>query len=134
VARCGVKLFVDEDLSPSLIAIAHARGIDATCSRDRGMLGAPDHRVADLCLNEDRALATNNAGDFLALYAVRDAHCGLLMLPAVPRLRQQELLVVAVAHVAAAARSAGVEPGTLMVNRVVEVDPDGTVADFAYPP
>jgi predicted nuclease of predicted toxin-antitoxin system len=128
-----VRLFVDEDLSPTLIGAAHACGIDATGSRDRDMLGAPDRRIAALCLDEDRVLVTNNARDFLALYAAREAHSGLVLLPAVPRLRQQEMLDAAIEHAASAARQAGVEPRTFMVNRVIEVDAEGRVDDFVFP-
>lgn len=32
-----MRLWIDEDLSPSLVDVAHAHGLDATCNRDRGL-------------------------------------------------------------------------------------------------
>jgi hypothetical protein len=40
-----VRLFVDENLSPRLVSVAHDRGYDATSARDRNLLGVPDARI-----------------------------------------------------------------------------------------
>jgi predicted nuclease of predicted toxin-antitoxin system len=40
-----MKLWIDEDLSPSLVDVAHGHGLDATCSRDRRLLGGSDLEV-----------------------------------------------------------------------------------------
>jgi hypothetical protein len=37
-----VKLWFDEDLSPTLVQVANGLGFEATCNLDRGMLGASD--------------------------------------------------------------------------------------------
>jgi predicted nuclease of predicted toxin-antitoxin system len=49
-----MKLWIDEDLSPSLVDIAHRRGLDATCSRDRSLLGRSDAEILRHCIDEDR--------------------------------------------------------------------------------
>jgi predicted nuclease of predicted toxin-antitoxin system len=56
-----MKLWIDEDLSPSLVDVAHAHGLDATCSRDRGLLGGSDLEVLRRCIDEDRTLVQPRA-------------------------------------------------------------------------
>lgn len=62
-----MRFFIDEDLSPTLVKDCHEAGYDASCSRDRGRLGSSDQAVAELCMDEDRILVTNNVADFLSL-------------------------------------------------------------------
>lgn len=38
----SVKLWIDECLSPALVGEAQRHGYEATCNRDRGMLGVAD--------------------------------------------------------------------------------------------
>ena len=80
-----MRFFVDEDLSPALVAECHRSGYDATCGRDRGMLGASDRAVAELCMDEDRILVTNNVSDFLALARETGLHPGLVVMPLATR-------------------------------------------------
>jgi hypothetical protein len=54
-----MKLWVDEDLSPSLVDVAHRHGVDATRNRDRALLGRSDLDVRRHCIDEDRTLVTN---------------------------------------------------------------------------
>ncbi|MGP0100065.1 MAG: DUF5615 family PIN-like protein [Solirubrobacteraceae bacterium] len=63
-----MKLWVDEDLSPSLVDVAYRHGLDATCNCDRALLGRSDIDVRQRCIDEDRTLVTNNDGDFRRLY------------------------------------------------------------------
>jgi predicted nuclease of predicted toxin-antitoxin system len=51
-----MRFFIDEDLSPALVLPCREAGYEATCSRDRGMLGMSDREVAALCLEEERVL------------------------------------------------------------------------------
>jgi predicted nuclease of predicted toxin-antitoxin system len=69
-----MKLWIDEDLSPSLAEVAHTRGLEATCNRDRALLGGSDLEVLRRCLDEDRTLVTNNLGDFRRLCETHPAH------------------------------------------------------------
>jgi len=87
-----VKLFLDENLSPRLVAIGHARGYDTTCARDRALLGSVDRDVLELCVNEDRVIVTNDADDFRGLVGELDVHPGLIVLPLVDRATQADLL------------------------------------------
>ncbi len=129
-----MKLWVDEDLSPSLVDVAHANGFDATCNRDRELLGGSDLEVLRRCIDEDRTLVTNNLGDFGRLCKTRSVHPGLIVLPTLARAEQQELLVNALAHIGRrAADTAAADRGEFMINRVVEVGEDGTCSDFALP-
>ena len=73
-----MKLWIDEDLTPSLVDVVHRHGIDATCSRDRALLGRSDTEVLRHCIDEDRTLVTNNLGDFRRLCERRTVHPGLL--------------------------------------------------------
>jgi|CZKG01.1.fsa_nt_gi predicted nuclease of predicted toxin-antitoxin system len=129
-----MKLWIDEDLSPSLVEVAHARGLDAACNRDRGLLGGSDLEVLRRCIDEDRTLVTNNLGDFRRLCKTRSAHPGLIVPPTPSRAAQQELLMSVLAYVERRAREAGAaDSGEFMINRVVEVSDAGACADFPLP-
>jgi predicted nuclease of predicted toxin-antitoxin system len=129
-----MRLWIDEDLSPSLVDIAHRHGLDATCSRDRGLLGGSDTEVMQRCLEEDRTLITNNYGDFRRLCESQTAHPGLIVLPTPSREQQQQLLDLALAHVEQQTKLTGAaDPGESMINRVAEVGEDGSSADFPLP-
>jgi predicted nuclease of predicted toxin-antitoxin system len=129
-----MKLWIDEDLSPSLVEVAHARGLDAACNRDRGLFGGSDLEVLRRCIDEDRTLVTNNLGDFRRLCKTRSAHPGLIVLPTPSRAAQQELLMSVLAYVERRAREAGAaDSGEFMINRVVEVSDAGACADFPLP-
>ena len=62
-----MKVLLDENVSPGLVATFWSLGFDATAVRDRGMLGARDPDVLALAVAEDRAIVTANAVDFTAL-------------------------------------------------------------------
>lgn len=129
-----MKLWIDEDLSPSLVDVAHVHGLDATCSRDRRMLGGSDLEVLRCCIDEDRTLVTNNVGDFRHLCETRSVHPGLIVLPTVARTAQRKLLADALLHVDRRTADTGAaDPGEFMINRVVEVSAAGTCVDFPLP-
>jgi len=129
-----MKLWIDEDLSPSLVDVVHAHGFDATCNRDRGLLGGSDLEVLLRSIQEDRTLVTNNLGDFRRLCATRSAHPGLIVLPTLARAAQQKLLANALAYVNRRSADTGAaDPGEFMINTVVEVDGAGICSDFALP-
>lgn len=129
----GLKLFIDENLSPRLVQTAQTRGLDATCTRDRGKLGLPDHVLLQLCIDEDRVLVTENAGDFRALCNHAGLHPGLILLPCVGVAEQQRLLNLGLEHIDSSATAAAALPRDFIVNRVVEVDEDGAVTDAPLP-
>ena len=56
-----MKLWFDEDLSPTLVQVANERGFEATCNRDRGLLGATDAELRAIVQAEGFVLVTDNA-------------------------------------------------------------------------
>lgn len=129
-----MKLWVDEDLSPSLVGVAQRRGYDAACNRDRGLLGGSDAEVTDRCIDEDRTLVTNNYGDFRRLCQSRGIHPGLIVLPTPSREVQQQLLDRALAFVEQRATESGAtDTNEFMINRVVEITGSGTASDSVLP-
>ncbi len=125
----GVRLFIDECLSPVLAARLNATGLhDALHPRDYGRLGEPDHLVLRRCLLEGRTIVTQNARDFRKLLGATDLHPGLIVLPAVGRERSWSLLEAAISAIAAQGELDGV-----LINRVLEVTASGEMAFFDLP-
>lgn len=71
---------IDECLSPDLVALAHARGFDATHVVFRGLAGSPDRALLPIIRHQDFVFVTNNARDFLKLYARENIHAGLVII------------------------------------------------------
>lgn len=129
-----MKLWIDEDLSPSLVEVAHRHGLDAACNRDRGLLGGSDAEIMRRCMDEDRTLVTNNFGDFRRLCERQAVHPGLIVLPTPSREEQHQLLDTALTHIERQTKLTGaVDPGEFMINRVVEVSQARICADFLLP-
>lgn len=128
-----MRFFVDEDLSPELVAECHRVGYDATCGRDRGMLGASDRAVAELCMDEDRILVTNNASDFLALAREAGLHPGLVVMPLATRSEERAWMTAVIRSIEEEAKGASQEPAAMMVNRLVEIDEMGRCRPYDYP-
>jgi predicted nuclease of predicted toxin-antitoxin system len=122
----GVRLLVDENLSPRLVSVAHDHGYDATSARDRNLLRQPDAKILAFCIAEDRLCVTNNADDFRELVGDLELHPGLIVMPNVARERQFQLLDAALAHIEQEAAATSQSPRDLMLNHVLEIDPAGT--------
>jgi predicted nuclease of predicted toxin-antitoxin system len=128
-----MRFFIDEDLSPGLVNECHRAGYDASCSRDRGKLGHGDREVAELCMEEDRVLVTNNASDFLALAKQAGLHPGLVVMPLATRNQEREWMAAAITSIETEARTRAQDPAAMMVNRVVELDEAGHCSHYDYP-
>lgn len=127
-----VKLLVDEDLSPFAANRLRAEhGIDAVHVRDRGMLGASDHRVLACAYQEDRTLVTANVGDFQQLAASCEVHPGIVLVMD-GGLRRNEQIAIMQAAVAAIRVEA--RKGRDMINRVLRISMEGHVAIEDLPP
>jgi predicted nuclease of predicted toxin-antitoxin system len=87
-----VRLWIDENLTPRLAAAAHARGYQATTSRDRGRLRLPDAKLYHEVRDGDWILVTNDRQDFERLLAQADLHPGLIVLPLRKRDEQTAIL------------------------------------------
>jgi predicted nuclease of predicted toxin-antitoxin system len=128
-----VKLFIDEDLSPSLASEAHAAGYDATCVRDRGKLGTKDPNLASFLFDEDRVLVTNNAGDFLDLAEARGLHPGLIFMGLGSAGEEREWLKSAIGHIERISKAAKQPPAAFMTNHVLTVSDDGSCENYPWP-
>jgi predicted nuclease of predicted toxin-antitoxin system len=128
-----VKLWIDEDLSPSLVGVANAAGYEATCVRDRGRLRSADHVLAEIVLDEGWVLVTNNAGDFLKLVQDQGLHPGLVFLELGSAAEEGKSLDAAIEHIKSLAEAAGEAPAEVMINHVVEVDGDRHSSDYTWP-
>ena len=124
-----MKLFIDECLSPNLARWLNDTGEhEAVHPRDVGRLGEGDHTVLARCLEEDRTIVTENAGDFLKLIGSTELHPGLIILPSLTHDETLRLLQTAIAFL----QQRG-EPADVIVNHVLEVDQDGAVALYELP-
>ena len=77
-----MRLWFDEDLSPTLVQVAHELGFEGTCNRDRDVLGVSDAALRQLVQREGFVLVTDNASDFRPMYRREDVHPGLIVVPA----------------------------------------------------
>ncbi len=123
-----MKLWIDECLSPTLVARANRRGYWATCNRDRDLLGTSDASLHEIVIEEEAVFVTNNESDFVALCRNVDLHTGLLVLPQTDRREAQwPLMDAALDYIEEMARAADESTADWMLNKQVEVDPDGAV-------
>lgn len=128
-----MKLWFDEDLSPTLVGVTNELGFEATCNRDRGMLGCSDRSLREQAQEEGYVVATDNAADFRPMYARDQIHPGLIVMPGSPgRDGQQQIARTVISHIVAAADQAGETPEDFMVNKLVEINEDivSTIADL----
>jgi predicted nuclease of predicted toxin-antitoxin system len=117
---------IDECLSPDLVALAHSRGFDATHVVFRGLAGTADHDLMPIIRGEDFVFVTNNARDFIRLYARENIHPGLVII--VPGGITAEVQIRLFASVLDE-----IETMPDLVNRIVEVYSDGTVEVRHWP-
>jgi hypothetical protein len=119
-----VKLWIDECLSPTLVARANRRGYWATCNRDRDLLGVADKKLHELVLDEEAVFVTNDEADFVALYRRVDLHTGFLILPQTDRREGQwPLFDTALDYIERKADAANETAAEWMLNKRVEVNP-----------
>ena len=129
-----MKLWFDEDLSPTLVALANSLGLLATCNRDRGLLNATDRELRAAAHDEDWVIVTDNGRDYRALCRREDMHPGIIIVPADRGLAvQRELTVAVIGWIRGRATERGVDPRDLMINRVVEIDESGNCAEQELP-
>ncbi len=111
---------IDECLSPDLVALAHARGHNATHVVFRGLAGTHDRDLLPVIRRGNFVFVTNNGRDFLKLYSLENIHAGLVIIVpgGIPTEMQLRFFANALEVI---------ETMPDMVNRVVEVYSDGTV-------
>jgi len=90
-----VNLLIDECLHTSLVAVAVARGHQASHVNWLGLSGEADWNLMPRIIGDDFTFVTNNAADFRRLYAQQPLHAGLVIIvPQVPPAEQRELLEI----------------------------------------
>lgn len=114
-----ISFLIDECLTPKLVAAAHARGYAAAHVAYLQRTGTMDWLIAQIALQRDAILVTNNAKDFIKLYSRFDVHPGLLIiLPRLSRAEQIQRFEQAISFIE--------EKGDI-TNRLVEMHAAGTV-------
>jgi predicted nuclease of predicted toxin-antitoxin system len=124
-----VRLWFDEDLSPTLVQVAHELGLEATCNRDRGALGAKDPQLRRLVQEQGFVFVTDNAADFRPMYERGAVHPGLIVIPAAyGRARQQALARAVITWIINAASAADETAADFMAGKLVEIEVEGAVS------
>ena len=117
MGKGGVRLFIDESLSPLLaIRLNDTGNHDAIHPLHVGRCGEPDYRVVERCTAEDRVIVTQNARDFRRLAGRMELHPGLIILPYAGREATWRGLQEAIAFLQAKG-----DPMNAMVNHALEV-------------
>ena len=114
-----MRLWIDECLSPTLVAVAQAR-CEATCNEYRGMLHAADRELFAVLSREEWVLVTNNESDFRALTKEEGIHPGLIVLPQRTRAGQASMLTAVLDYIERSCAAAGLSAASWMTNKVIE--------------
>lgn len=109
-----MNFLIDECLHRSLVGVAQARGHDANHVCWRGLGGTQDWNLMQVVIDESLTFVTNNTQDFLRLFALQEAHAGLVvLLPNVKPDLQRELFTAVLDELG--------EPGDLF-NQAIKVN------------
>lgn len=80
-----MKVYLDEDLSPTVALLLRQRGVDAASAHDVGNSQLGDRAQLEYAAREGRAIVTRNVADFLRLahdaVAANTAHAGIVLVP-----------------------------------------------------
>ena len=129
-----MKLWFDEDLSPTLVALANSLGLLATCNRDRGLLNATDRELCAAAHAEDWVIVTDNGRDYRALCRGQEMQPGIVLVPADRGLALQRTLTeTVIAWITRRATNDGVATADFMINKVVEIDEAGGCTEEELP-
>jgi hypothetical protein len=97
-----LKLYLDEDLSPRVVARLPERGLDATGAHEVGQAGRSDLEQLRYAAREGRCLITRDVTDFLELIRFlinrQESHAGIILVPASFRGDEFALLADAIAR------------------------------------
>jgi uncharacterized protein DUF5615 len=80
-----VKVYLDEDLSPSIAVLLRQRGVDATSAHEVANSQLGDRAQLEYATQERRAIVTANVVDFTRLardaVAMNTGHAGIILVP-----------------------------------------------------
>lgn len=121
-----MRFLIDECLSPSLVDVAIQQGLMAGHVAHLGLAGTPDYKLARKALDEDLIFVTQNARDFVKLYARMDVHCGLILLKTQSNDDQQrQMFAATIVHIAD-------EPINSIIEAAIEQD-EIVVTSYPFP-
>jgi predicted nuclease of predicted toxin-antitoxin system len=114
------RLFIDECLNATLVAIAKERGIPADYGPHIGMAGWQDWNIAQFAFENGYIIVTNNRRHFLREFLKHEVHNGLVVIvPNVERKQQMDLFARLLDYLA------GVND--LPINKLIEILEDGSI-------
>lgn len=80
-----MKVYLDEDMSPSIALLLRQRGVDATSALEVGHSQLEDRAQLEYATREGRAIVTRNVVDFIRLardaVATNTGHAGIVLVP-----------------------------------------------------
>ena len=115
-----LKFFIDECLTPSLVAVAKRRELYAVFGPYFGKGAWQDRSIAEFAFENDLIAVTNNRRDFLREYARMEIHPGLVVIiPKGDKLTQIEWFAAVLDFLQALD-----EPP---INKLVEIDAAGRI-------
>jgi Domain of unknown function (DUF5615) len=116
-----VKLYLDEDLSPRVVALLRERGLDVTGAHEVGQAGRSDLEQLRYAAREGRCLITRNVTDFLELIRSlinrQESHAGIILVPASFRGDEFALLADAIAQSVAISSDQGLADRVLFLKK-----------------
>jgi predicted nuclease of predicted toxin-antitoxin system len=120
------RFLIDENLSVTLAAAAHAAGFVAMHVVHLGLASERDWDILTVVRDGDWTLVTNNALEFYRRYARLAIHAGVVFIrPSVRGARQLELFGAALADIAA-------EPDIINIAVDVDYDEGGSIRIRRY--
>jgi predicted nuclease of predicted toxin-antitoxin system len=97
-----VRVYLDEDLSPSIALLLRQHRIDATSAHDVGNTQLGDRAQLEYATREARAIVTRNVVDFLELareaVASNTPHAGIILVPSSFRGDEYQAIAQAIAE------------------------------------